>query len=701
MRRVHLPHVEIQDRSILVDGVRASLVSGEVHYWRITPDALARVLGEAKTLGFETLSSYVPWQFHQVSPGAYDFSGSTVRARDLIGYLEAVAQAGFKLAIRPGPYIFGEWDNYGIPDELVPYHRLDPRFKEAASEYIARLCEVLKPFLATRGGPIIMLQADNMFDLGKDRYDRMLGLLGGQGIFQDYIRGLYPNIEMLNSTWNTDYVDHSAAMATTGFGEDAPHMRRRYLDYLTFRDWYTEECARWTVEQYRQADVDVPIYSNTTRDQAPHQMRRHLDFLSINFYPTESYLLDGEHRRLLDDVRVVSSISQIPYVGELHSGTWHGYHYDKGTFRASDAEFSVCNILAGGAAGWNWYMLHDRDNWYMSPLNSSGRQRHELTAVVRKCIKATKEAEPWTWKRLTRTAITHVQLHHAMQHRKTDDQTTARASGKALYDAGIDYTFYSLDGPPEDKPDLLIYDGDDWLERTQCESLVNYVEAGGHLVLFQTVPRFDEKGQQVDILEVPYPDAVMTQGYMNTFHRDAILDIGGTELRTPVPRSIHIYAEPPGKRIVGRLTPSTHTLNDNVLDEYKSLVSLGSEDQLTMGFTDYRGSGSITIVGLPPSPELIFALHRHLGVGLAAAPSEFGLQVALFRAHDRYYLIALNNNQSPVSSDVNLDLDRQDSDQVQVDLLLGSAATISQRRASTLTVTLGPKSGALIQLTYT
>lgn len=694
-----MSNVEIQDRSVFVDGVRASLVSGEIHYWRLTREALSTVLAEAKTLGFETLSSYVPWQLHQISPGEYDFSGRTVEARDLTGYLESVAQAGFKLAIRPGPYIFGEWDNYGVPDEVVPFHRLDPRFKEAASDYLAAVCAVLKPFLATRGGPIIMLQADNMFDLGKDRYDRTLGLLGGEGVFQEYMRGLYPDIGELNDSWNTDYIDHSEVMATTGVGEDVPHMRRRYIDYLTFRDWYTEECARWTGNQYREAGVDVPIYSNATRDQAAHQMHQHLDFLSINFYPTEGYRLDEEHRRLLDDVRVVSSISRIPYVAELHSGTWHGYHYDKGTFRPSDAEFSVCNILAGGATGWNWYMLHDRDNWYMSPLNSSGRQRHELTAVVRECIDATKEAEPWTWERLTRTAVTHVRLHHAMQHRQTDDQTTSRAAGMALYNAGIDYTFYSLDRPAGDQPELLIYDGSDWLARTRFDSLVDYVENGGHLVFFQTVPRFDEKGDEVDVLGVPFPDAVETQGYMNTFHRDAILEIGGDELRTPAPRSIHIYAEPPGKPIVGQLAPSTHVLTDNVLDEYKSLVSLGSETGLAMGFTNSRGLGSVTVVGLPPSPELMFALHRHLGVGVSAAPNGLGLQVSLFRANDRYCVVVLNNNESPVSSDIRLDLDGHDPARFQARVLLGSKATISQMRdGSILSVTLGPKAGALVQL---
>lgn len=49
---------------------------------------------------------YIPWNYHEESPGQYNFSGD----RDLGHFLQLANDIGLLVILRPGPYICAEWD---------------------------------------------------------------------------------------------------------------------------------------------------------------------------------------------------------------------------------------------------------------------------------------------------------------------------------------------------------------------------------------------------------------------------------------------------------------------------------------------------------------------------------------------------------------------------------------------------------------
>lgn len=49
---------------------------------------------------------YIPWNYHEESPGQYNFSGD----RDLEYFLQLANDIGLLVILRPGPYICAEWD---------------------------------------------------------------------------------------------------------------------------------------------------------------------------------------------------------------------------------------------------------------------------------------------------------------------------------------------------------------------------------------------------------------------------------------------------------------------------------------------------------------------------------------------------------------------------------------------------------------
>ena len=93
----------VRDRAVWVGNRRVSLVSGEIHYWRLDPSVWPRVLAAARELGLRTVASYVQWHFHEVRPGEFDFTGTTDPRRNLVAYLDLVRDSGFDLITSSRP----------------------------------------------------------------------------------------------------------------------------------------------------------------------------------------------------------------------------------------------------------------------------------------------------------------------------------------------------------------------------------------------------------------------------------------------------------------------------------------------------------------------------------------------------------------------------------------------------------------------
>jgi beta-galactosidase GanA len=116
-------------------------------------------------LGLNTLSIYIFWNLHEIQRGQFDF---TTGQRDLVGFLELSKKHGFKVLLRPGPYVCAEWDFGGLPARLLGIKDLVIRSYNSAYHkevwlYFSALSEVIRPYLQINGGNIIMLQIENEF----------------------------------------------------------------------------------------------------------------------------------------------------------------------------------------------------------------------------------------------------------------------------------------------------------------------------------------------------------------------------------------------------------------------------------------------------------------------------------------------------------------------------------------------------------
>jgi beta-galactosidase GanA len=151
--------------SLLVDGARLPVWSGEFHPFRLPSPALWRdVLHKFKASGYNAVSIYVAWNFHSPAPGVYDFTG----VRDLGAMLDMAAETGLFVIVRPGPYINAEVDAGGYPGWLTatPGHARtdDPTYLGYVDEYLTAVNAVVAPRQHTRGGGTVLLyQLENEY----------------------------------------------------------------------------------------------------------------------------------------------------------------------------------------------------------------------------------------------------------------------------------------------------------------------------------------------------------------------------------------------------------------------------------------------------------------------------------------------------------------------------------------------------------
>ena len=92
----------VRPRSKIIEDGRAR------RYWR---DRLLRL----QALGLNTLTTYVPWNFHEEVEGNFTFDDN----RDLGAFLDLANELGLVVLLRAGPYMCGEWDLGGFPAWLL------------------------------------------------------------------------------------------------------------------------------------------------------------------------------------------------------------------------------------------------------------------------------------------------------------------------------------------------------------------------------------------------------------------------------------------------------------------------------------------------------------------------------------------------------------------------------------------------------
>ncbi|MFJ7628145.1 glycoside hydrolase family 35 protein [Streptomyces sp. NPDC097595] len=207
----------VGDDGFRIDGKPVRLLSGALHYFRVHEGQWDHRLAMLRAMGLNCVETYVPWNLHEPRPGRFRDTGALGR------FLDAAHRAGLWAIVRPGPYICAEWENGGLPAWVTGrfgrrVRTRDEGYLDAVGAWFAELLPQVAERQIDRGGPVIMVQAENEYgSYGTDAVylRRVTELLRAYGVDVPLFTSDGPEDHMLTGG------SVPGLLATANFGSDA------------------------------------------------------------------------------------------------------------------------------------------------------------------------------------------------------------------------------------------------------------------------------------------------------------------------------------------------------------------------------------------------------------------------------------------------------------------------------------------------
>lgn len=525
------------------------LNSGEIHYFRIKRELWDTHLQAASEAGLKTVSTYVPWAWHESVEGIFDFDGSTSPERDLNGWVQKCKSFGLTCILKPGPFILAEFRGAGLPEWFVEKYGDEVKmrnrkgdivmsdgvnlFHEIYIEKVALWYDQIMPFIAKRqvsaDGPVIMMQICNEIgvfswlahqaDYSQDVKTR----------FISFLKNKFTTIDEVNTLWETTYKKFEDL-------ELPPDGRMPYLsksdrsrDYEWHCFWrtYYGDYLRMLTKMVRERGVTVPLYHNLPGwifglgYEFPLNITMYEDL-----YENKSEIIFGidhipefqSYRNMHDD-RIINDITQAMvgekplFAAEFQCGS-REYHVVP---NPREMELFYKASIANGLTGWNYYMFSQGKNpgrkgysgdtfYWFTPLTAEGERTSAFPLVKRlsKIIK-TNERIILNAKRKAEVCVLFYPPYYATELERPESgasdlqfvPATIRRPAyfdgllKVLQVLNVDYDMADLS---KIKPEDLARYKQVWsfctdeMNAGEQQVIVDYAAAGGNIVVFPNLP---------------------------------------------------------------------------------------------------------------------------------------------------------------------------------------------------------------------
>ncbi|MFN2313834.1 MAG: beta-galactosidase [Bacteroidales bacterium] len=416
----------IKGRNFIQDDKKVFLNSGEIHYFRISRGLWDRHLDEAVKAGLTSVSTYVPWAWHEEEEGLFDFDGSTCPEKDLEGWLRSCYAHGLTCIVKPGPFILAEFRGAGLPDWFLDRYGEEVRmrtrdgmmvmsdgvslFNEKYLEKVGLWYDKIMPLIsrneAASGGPVVMMQLCN--EIGLFSWLARQADYGNavREKFISWLKERIGSINEVNKLWGTEYTgfdrlelppDGQTPYTSAGDrGRDNEwHLfwRRYYGDYL-----------RMLTAMTRDRGVTVPLYHNLpgwiygSGYEFPVNITMYEDLFNekseiifgIDHIPEFVSYRNMHDDRIINDITGAMQGRGPLFAAEFQSGS-REYHVVTNP-REMDLFYKAS--IANGLTGWNYYMFSQGRNperkgysgesfYWFTPLTAEGERTSAFASVER------------------------------------------------------------------------------------------------------------------------------------------------------------------------------------------------------------------------------------------------------------------------------------------------------------------------------
>lgn len=539
----------VKEHNFYLNDKKVFLNSGEIHYFRIKRELWDKHLDAAKEAGLTTVSTYVPWAFHESVEGTFDFYGSASPERDLQGWLERCQARGLHCIVKPGPFILAEYRGAGLPDWFMDQYREEAKMRNSKGEifpsdgislfnkkYLEKVTlwyDQIMPFISkhqlSNGGPIIMMQVCNEIGVFSWLAHQADYCEAVKTRFISYVSRKYSGIAELNSLWGTNYSDFGDVELPPDGRLPYASKSDRGRDYEWHCFWrtYYGDYLRMLSKMTRERGVNVPLYHNLpgwiygNGYEFPVNITMYEDL----FHDKSEIIFGVDHipeflsYRNMHDDRIINDITRAMqgnkplFAAEFQSGS-REYHV---VTNPREMELFYKASVANGLTGWNYYMFSQGRNnrhtgysgstfYWFNPLTPEGERTSAFPLVKRmnKIIK-TSESIIVEAERKAEICVLFYPPYYATELERPVDgacglQFTASAIRRPAYFDGllkvlqilnIDYDMMDLSKASAETmkhyKQVWAFSTDE-MDAPDQQTLVDYTRNGGNLVIYPYLP---------------------------------------------------------------------------------------------------------------------------------------------------------------------------------------------------------------------
>jgi beta-galactosidase len=416
----------INNEYFYLNNKKVFLNSGEIHYFRIKRELWGKHLQAAKDAGLTTVSTYVPWAWHESTEGVFDFDGNSCLERDLNGWLNQCQAYGLTCILKPGPFILAEFRGAGLPDWFMSKYGSEVKMRNSKGEifpsdgvslfnskYLEKVAiwyDNVMPIIAkneiSAGGPVILMQICNEIGVFSWLAHQADYCEAVKSRFISYLSKKFKSITEVNELWGTDYTqfnqvelppDGKIPYASTG---------DRGRDYEWHRFWrtYYGDYLKMLAKMARERGVTVPFYHNLpgwiygsgyefpvniTMYEELYENRSEIIF-GIDHIPEFQSYRNMHDDRIINDITYAMQGRKPLFAAEFQCGS-REYHVVP---NPTEMELFYKASIANGLTGWNYYMFSQGRNprhlgysgdtfYWFNPLTPEGEQTNAFPLVKR------------------------------------------------------------------------------------------------------------------------------------------------------------------------------------------------------------------------------------------------------------------------------------------------------------------------------
>lgn len=422
-----------------------------------------------------------------------------------------------------------------------------PVFEEKTLQWYDHIMPFLSDYQISKGGPVILMQVCNEVGLFQ-----WLGSKGDYNpvslkAYREYLAATYKSIDQLNDRYGSDYKQWDQVPAPSG-------SIKTLEDHFGYHDWHVyhrvlyADYIKWLIDNIRQRQIDVPLFHNVpgwvfgrAKDMTvclsmyDKLAREYPDIiLSVDHIPENlSYRNFHDDRLINEFTKALQGGAGPLYVAELQSGTREA----NVRVYPNEMELFYKSCLANGVVSMNFYMycqgqnpkgwgVYDSSFYLQTPLDVSGNpgESYATTENIAKlittngsrlceCSSEAKQAllyyPPYYYREFTRPLFsgenyTDLSLCGTKLDPKfITDELLFDGVGKMLAKDNQEYNAVDLSNTNLEKLKMykqIWFAATEYMDEKEQRLLLGYVQQGGHLICFPTIPKMNFDGTSCTVL---------------------------------------------------------------------------------------------------------------------------------------------------------------------------------------------------------